>query len=199
MCVPVLDEIVDGAMTFVLPIVSTIGSLSTMGLLDHAAAAAAAHAAAATTSSDYYNGDGDDEDRARRLTMASNALWFFKFLVIFIGIGLAFGLHLFKMLVRLIGEGWLTNILTVVEASWVLTTVLLAIFVKQIAILIAVFIAMAASYILKKKFWNKQETALIAQELTTATTTTVIVQQTEIESGNYTPPVQAATIAQGKN
>ena len=85
-CIPVVDEIIDSAMTFIVPIFSIMGSLATFGLFNA-----------------VNNGeDLEDEDR-RRLTIASAALTFVQVLLVGVGIVLALCMHGIKMLVRLIG------------------------------------------------------------------------------------------------
>lgn len=154
-CVPVVDEIMDAAMTFVVPVVSTIGSLSTMSLL--------------STTAD------DDNDGNRRLSALGGIWVFFKLVLIFIGIALALGMHLTKMLLRLIGEGWLTGILTALETTYVVTTVTLAIFIKPLAILVAAGIILAAGHSLKKKFWDDKSPVISHTDL----------QDPEHGTGNY--------------
>jgi Na+/H+ antiporter NhaB len=68
----------------------------------------------------------------------------FKGFVIICGIGLALSLHFFKMLIRLIGEGWLTGIITVLEVVWCIVTILLAVFVQPLAIVCAILLGAAA-------------------------------------------------------
>lgn len=134
MCVPVVDEIVDSVMTFVLPVMSTIGSLSTFGLLTQSEA-----------------GEGN-----RELSAASGALVFFKIFLVITGIILAFAIHAFKMLIRLIGEGWLTNCLTIIETTWIVTTITLAIFIRQIAVIVACLMCTGAFFSIKRHYWDKR-------------------------------------------
>jgi hypothetical protein len=135
MCVPVVDEIVDSVMIFLIPLMSTLGSMSTFGLFEQAAEADADH---------------------RNLSAASGALIFFQVCVVGIGIVLALAIHALKMLVRLIGEGWLTNCLTVIETTWIVTTIIMSIFIRQIAILVAITICCAAMFSIKRNYLDKR-------------------------------------------
>lgn len=101
-CVPVLDEIIDSVMTFVIPFMSVVGSLSTFGLFNQ------------------FTGDTStgDDGAQRMLEGGSGALVFFQIILVICGIGLALCLHLFKMFVRLLGEGCLTGLLTAMEVTW---------------------------------------------------------------------------------
>jgi hypothetical protein len=139
MCVPVVDQIVDSVMAFVIPLMSTIGSLSTFGLFDSAQEAA----------------EGSDESH-RLLSAASGALLFFQIIIVLTGIVLALALHALKMLIRILGEGWLTNCLTVLETVWIVTTITMAIFFRPIAIFIAFCICCAGLYSFKRNYLDKR-------------------------------------------
>jgi hypothetical protein len=54
-------------------------------------------------------------------------------------------------------EGWLTGCLTVLETIWVITSIVLAVFIRQVAIVIAVAICFAAGYNIKKRFIDKED------------------------------------------
>ena len=134
MCVPVVDQIVDSIMMFVVPIMSVLGSLSTFGLFNQVA--------------DQAN---------RQLGVASGALLFFQFIIVITGIGLALLLHLFKMIVRLFGEGCLTGVLTCLEVTWTFFAITVVIFIRPIAIVVAAFLVFCAGYTIKRKFLDKDD------------------------------------------
>mmetsp|Transcript_3800 Transcript_3800/g.6586 ORF Transcript_3800/g.6586 Transcript_3800/m.6586 type:complete len:264 (-) Transcript_3800:83-874(-) len=136
-CVPVLDEIVDSVMIWIVPFMSVLGTLSTMGLVN------------------FDDGTADGEGR-RQLSVASGALLFLQIVLIIFGICLALSMHLTKMFVRMIGVGWLTGILTVVEITWTITTVTMAIFIQQLAIFLAVVMISGAAIVVKRKWWDKR-------------------------------------------
>ena len=139
-CVPVIDEVVDSIVVWIVPFMSILGTLSTMGLVSMDAAA----------------GEGGDEDGGRRqLSVTSGAILFLQIILIIFGICLALSMHLTKMFVRMIGVGWLTSILTVVEVSWTISTVTMAIFIQQIAIFLAAIMIGAAAVVVKRKWWDK--------------------------------------------
>lgn len=132
MCVPVLDQIVDTIMTFVIPIVSVLGSLSTFGL---------------------FNQMADQENR--ELGVRSGALLFFQIMIVLCGIGLALLLHLFKMIIRLFGEGCLTGVMTCLEVTWTFFAITMVVFIRPVAIVIAAWLLFCAGYAVKKKFIDK--------------------------------------------
>jgi hypothetical protein len=85
-CIPVVDEIIDSAMVFVVPIVSTLASLSTFGLFTA-----------------VNNGESVEDEGHRALSIASAALTFLRICIVGVGIVLALCMHGMKMLLRLIG------------------------------------------------------------------------------------------------
>ena len=136
-CVPVLDQIIDSAMAFVVPIMSILGSLSTFGLFSQ------------FTASDQEN---------RQLGGAgSGVLIFFQVILVLCGIVLALSLHFFKMLVRLLGEGCLTGLLTALEVMWTCCVITVVIFIKPVAIVVAALLCFAAVHAIKKKWFGKKD------------------------------------------
>lgn len=85
-CIPVIDEVIDSVMTFVVPIVSILGSLSTFGLFTA-----------------VNNGESIEDEGRRVLSIASGALTFLQICIVGVGIILALCMHGMKMLLRLIG------------------------------------------------------------------------------------------------
>ena len=61
-------------------------------------------------------------------------------------------------------EGWLTYCLTIIETMWVITTICIAVFIRQVAIVIAAIIVVAAGYNIKKRYIDKKDAAEIAAE-----------------------------------
>lgn len=144
MCIPVVDEMVDSIMTFVIPIMSVLGSMSTFGLL---------HAVG-----DLSDGEVDvDVQGNRHLSAASGALTALQVLLVIWGIGLALCLHLVKMFVRLIGEGCLTQCLAIVEATWSVSMLTFVIFIKEIAIVVSAIFMLSAAYVIKRRFVDKKD------------------------------------------
>ena len=146
-CVPVVDELMDSAVTFIIPIMSVLGSLSTFGVLKVVEQA------------------NDDNQRELMMgTLASGALITLQIAIVVIGIGLALSMHLFKMLLRLSGEGWLTQILTVFEISYVVITILLATFVRPLALITGSIILLASGYSFKRRYWDGRKNKDNSQE-----------------------------------
>lgn len=135
-CIPVVDEIIDSVEIFVVPVISIFASLGTMGILDLV-----------------------NEASGRRLSIADGLLTFLKAVLVVVGICLALAIHLFKMLIRLIGltccAGCCQPCITVVEITCVLVGVLVAIFIQQLAIFTFIILAVAAGYAIKRKFIDK--------------------------------------------
>lgn len=149
-CVPVIDEIVDSVLVFVVPLVSILGSLSTFGILT-------------AVSNGYDNLNiGDTRDRSLQYDAASSSsasggfsLMFLQVVLVVVGIGLSVLIHLFKMLIRLLGEGCLTNCLTILETLWIISTIILAIYIRPIAIGVACILACAAAFSFKRRVMDK--------------------------------------------
>ena len=91
-CVPVIDEVVDSIMVWIVPFMSILGTLSTMGLSTMGLVSMDAAAAG--------NGDGDEDvGRRRQLSVAPGAILFLQITLIIFGICLALSMHLTKMFV----------------------------------------------------------------------------------------------------
>ncbi|CAJ1930476.1 unnamed protein product [Cylindrotheca closterium] len=133
MCIPVVDELVDGCMTLVVPFISIISTLGTWGLylpdeLNEAAV--------------IFNGDtGNNSTRMLEEETFGGDLkqgvGFAQIFALVTGVCVALAVHLIKMLVRLFGEGWLTNILAVLEIIIVTFSIIVVVFIQYVAILFA--------------------------------------------------------------
>jgi len=149
-CVPVVDQIMDTAEAFIVPVLSTLGTFSAFGSFD-------SDSDGSTVSN---NNEDDGNNRLRGLSTVSTSSvahginTFFRILLVFFGIILALSIHFFKMMIRLLGEGCLTQCITVLEATTVCISVLVSIFVRQFAIFTASCLLFAAGYGAKKR-WNK--------------------------------------------
>jgi len=148
-CVPVLDQIIDSAMAFVVPIMSVMGSLSTFGLFNQ-----------------LEQADASNEGNRMLGMDGSRVLLFFQVILVICGVMLALSLHLFKMLVRLLGEGCLTGLLTAMEVTWTFCVITVVIFIQPIAIVVAVLLCWFAALGIKRKFFNKkkEEAAITLEE-----------------------------------
>ena len=92
-------------------------------------------------------------------SMAKGMRHFFQAILLLCGMVLAISLHFLKMLIRLMGEGCLTQLITIGEALTVILGVCLSVFIRQFAIVIAAFLCLGAAHGAKKKYekWNKEE------------------------------------------
>ncbi|KAL7449283.1 hypothetical protein ACHAXS_000196 [Conticribra weissflogii] len=149
-CVPVIDQIMDGVEAFIVPLLtqkSTLATSSTFGAYG----------------SNSDNNNSEDNDENERSLSSANSLssgikTFFQIIIIFIGILLALSLHFFKMLIRLLGVGCLTQFLTVVEATIVIAGVLISVFVRKFAVFFAGCMLLAAGYNAKRRYEKWEET-----------------------------------------
>lgn len=84
---------------------------------------------------------------------------FFQVILIFCGVVLAICLHFMKMLLRLMGTGCLTQLITIGEAITVIFGVCISVFIRQFAIVIAAFLCVGAAHGAKKKYekWQIEE------------------------------------------
>eukprot|EP00173_Palmaria_palmata_P001155 Plantae.Rhodophyta-Palmaria_palmata.ctg16171.p1 GENE.Plantae.Rhodophyta-Palmaria_palmata.ctg16171~~Plantae.Rhodophyta-Palmaria_palmata.ctg16171.p1 ORF type:complete len:220 (-),score=40.84 Plantae.Rhodophyta-Palmaria_palmata.ctg16171:43-669(-) len=127
---------VDSVMTFIVPFLSVIGSVSTFGLFP----------------------DADQSSVGeRQLSFGSNSLLAFQVFLAAVGVVIALTLHFFKMLVRLLGEGWLTGCLAILEDMWTICTVCMAIFIKPVSIVFAIVICLTAIYAIQRLYKKRKE------------------------------------------
>ena len=143
-CIPVVDEMIDSVEVFIVPVLSVLGTLSTFGLYT------------TTMESSPDNRDIrelEEEDS----NVAESAVRVAQGFMVAIGAVLALSIHLIKMLIRLVGEGWLTQILTVVEVVFCSTTITIAVYVKEFAIFIAVIFLIAMVYSVRKRYKKYKE------------------------------------------
>jgi len=133
-CVPVVDQVIDSVLVFVMPLLSVVGSSASFGLFTP-----------------------PDDDGRRLEEDDSGALTFLKVVLCATGVGLAVSVHLGKMLVRLMGEGCCcAPCITVVEEVWVVCSVVICIFIVPIAIGAALLLLVLAGFGLRK-WWRKRQ------------------------------------------
>lgn len=159
-CVPVVDEIIDSAMAFVVPIFSVMGSLASHGLFTAPASA-----------SEGPHGINDDGTRRRLEKEEDNGkngvLTFLQVVLSTVGVVLALLVHLCKMLLRLVGEGCCTCCITTAEIMWVGFSVTICIFIVPIAIGAAILLGVAAGFGFKS-WWEKRQKKKAGAEATAA-------------------------------
>jgi Domain of unknown function (DUF4126) len=159
-CIPVVDELVDSGMTFIIPILSAVASASTFGLF-------------------LPNGDNNNDESSssspneERLLKGGAVSWIgpLQIFLIIIGIVLALSLHFFKMIVRLIGEGWLTGCLAVMETIWTTTTIFIVVFIQPVAIALAIVICGVAAFAMYRVVLRIQKRRVHASGPATANVT----------------------------
>lgn len=133
MCIPVIDELVDGCMTLVVPFISIISTLGTWGLYlpdEVTEAADTLLGGGGNNSTRMLEEDAFGEDLKQNVGFA-------QIFALITGVGVALAVHLIKMLVRLFGEGWLTNILAILEIIIVTFSIIVVVFIQYVAILFA--------------------------------------------------------------
>lgn len=159
-CIPAVDEVIDSAEVFVVPAISILATLATMGLLPGAEG----------TQSDVGQGQSidaiglfDGADGYRNLQeeldqdLATNDfgegfLTFTKICLVAFGIGLSLAVHFVKMLVRSSSlactGGCCQPCITVIEYILVVVGIVLAVLAPAFAIVACVVFLVAAGYII---------------------------------------------------
>ena len=189
-CVPCIDAVYEGSMAFVAPILSIFGSVSAFGLFNVATQEqsrtlyyAGQHnmtdCGHLYESNDYYYEDhnivaGEEFNNHRRLAEKSGWLVFLQVMLCLVGIIISILVHLFKLLMRLIGQGCCTCCITSAEYTWTVTSVIITILIVPIAIATAIILIVAAGVGFKKKIYDerikkKHEAAAAAAATTTIT------------------------------
>mmetsp|Transcript_38997 Transcript_38997/g.81623 ORF Transcript_38997/g.81623 Transcript_38997/m.81623 type:complete len:304 (+) Transcript_38997:226-1137(+) len=152
-CVPVVDEIIDSAMAFVVPIFSVMGSLASHGLFTAPASPITEVGESQVDVDGRRLEGGEDNSNGSK----SNAfLTFLQVVLSTVGVFLALFVHLCKMLLRLVGEGCCTPCITTAEIIWVMCSVTICIFVVPIAIGVAMLLCIAAGFGFKS-WWEKRQ------------------------------------------
>ncbi len=132
---------------------STLGSFSAFGSFSSVSDAVDA--------ANEYNAGGENKLRGLSSVSTSSVKSsvgnFFRVILVFFGIILALCIHFCKMVIRLLGEGCLTQIITALETTTVCFSVLVSIFVRQFAIFAATCLIIAACYGAKRKYDKWQE------------------------------------------
>jgi hypothetical protein len=163
-CIPALDEIIDSAETFIIPVISVLSTMATLGLLPGATPAESQADAGMGEDVDmigrFYRdedyrylqeGDlGDDEN-----AFSEGFLQFTKVSLVIVGAGLALAIHIFKMIVRVsslvCSGGCCQPCITILEYTTVVVGVVLAIVLPAFAIIACVIIVGIALYVLRIK------------------------------------------------
>lgn len=146
-CIPCIDELVDSIVLFIIPFVSVASTLCTFGMYSESNESTEN---ISNYEREYYYNNIDDNVqnfynenryqnlRYRQLTVDFNvsALVIIQIISIILGIGLSICLHLFKMVVRLMGEGCLTCSITILEYIFVIFTLITTIWMHEVALFV---------------------------------------------------------------
>lgn len=167
-CIPALDEIIDSAETFIVPLISVLSTMATLGLLP----------GAKTAESQADAGMGEDIDMIGRLYRDEDYRYLQEDLVeengfsegfmnftmvslVVLGAGLALAVHIFKMIVRVsslvCSGGCCQPCITIVEYITVVIGVVLAIVLPAFAITACIILVGIALYVLRIKCIKKKE------------------------------------------
>ena len=159
-CVPVIDSVIESGMTFVVPILSILGSMSAWGLFT-----ASSSSSNNNNPPDYVDVGGDDVQHGRRLSGETGGgfLIFLQVCLCIIGIFLALLVHLCKLLLRLMGEGCCTCCITFCEYGWIIFSVIICIFIVPIAIGAACCLIVAAGFGFKHWLEKRRKKKMDAQ------------------------------------
>lgn len=158
-CIPALDEAIDSAEVFIVPVISVLASIATLGLLP----------GSDNTTPDFdvaglIEGSGgyrllqDDETTA---TFGEGFITFTKVCLVVGGVVLALSIHFFKMIVRISSIGCTAGCcqpcITITEIVLVVVGVILAIVVPLFAVFTALFLLIAAGYAIRSKCCKRQK------------------------------------------
>lgn len=160
-CVPCVDAVYESSMTFVAPILSVFGSMSAFGLFN----VVEEEESRMLYTEHNYNMTEDyfsdayimrESDYHRKLTQKSDGLIILQVILCFVGVIIAILVHLFQLLMRVIGEGCCTCCITSIEYTWTITSVIVTILIVPIAIVTAIILIIAALVGFKKKVWDER-------------------------------------------
>lgn len=172
-CVPALDEMVDSAETFVVPVISILSTMATMGLLPGAGESYDAQDDVGQGTSIDAIGMFDRDEDYRYLQydegvienggggFSEGFMSFTKVSLVIIGMGLALSVHIFKMIVRVsslvCSGGCCQPCITILEYTTVIVGVILAIVLPAFAIIACIVLVGIALYVIRLKCGKKKE------------------------------------------
>ena len=171
-CIPVIDELIDSAEVFVVPAISILASMATLGLLPvpGGSQSDAGQGQSIDVLGIFGSGDGyrslQEEDIGIEIDVVDDDsndfgegfITFTKICLVVIGIGLSLLIHFFKMLIRAsslaCSGGCCQPCITITEFLLVVFGVLFAILVPVFAIFMCIALLIAAGYVIRFKFCN---------------------------------------------
>mmetsp|Transcript_47714 Transcript_47714/g.53388 ORF Transcript_47714/g.53388 Transcript_47714/m.53388 type:complete len:333 (-) Transcript_47714:111-1109(-) len=180
--IPAIDEMIDSAEVFVVPVISVLASLATMGVLpvpgglSSSSNADAGQGQTVDIMGMFGGGDGDggdyrllqEDDTVVEVIIeddsndfAEGFITFTQVCLVIFGIGLSLLIHFFKMLVRvsslMCSGGCCQPCITVTEFSVVIFGVVLSIFAPVFAIVACIVLLIAAGHVIRVKFCKKKD------------------------------------------
>lgn len=108
------------------------------------------------TDAHFHDENMEEYDQHRRLAEKSGWLVFLQVMLCFVGIIVTILVHLFKLFMRVIGEGCCTCCITSVEYAWTVTSVIITILIVPLAIATAIILIIASGVGFKKNVWDKR-------------------------------------------
>ncbi|OEU11106.1 hypothetical protein FRACYDRAFT_263619 [Fragilariopsis cylindrus CCMP1102] len=176
-CIPAIDEIIDSAEVFVVPVISVLASLATLGLLPVPGGSSNADAAGQGQSLDVLGMLGDSGGDFRLLQeddtvvaaivedesndFGEGFITFTKVVLVIVGIGLSLLIHFFKMILRvsslMCSGGCCQPCITIMEFSLVIFGIVLSILAPAFAIVACIVLLIAAGWVIKVKFCKKKD------------------------------------------
>mmetsp|Transcript_10375 Transcript_10375/g.30332 ORF Transcript_10375/g.30332 Transcript_10375/m.30332 type:complete len:296 (-) Transcript_10375:141-1028(-) len=164
-CIPAIDELIDSAEVFIVPVISVVASLATMGLMpdaDQSRPDGGVHI-------DVVDLIGDEDNGLRSLQVETDdsndfgegIATFGKVCLVIFGMFLALSIHLFKMAVRtssLLGSGGCCQpCITITENVAVIFGVIIAIVSPIFAVLACIAFFAALAYMIRLKCCKKDD------------------------------------------
>lgn len=170
-CIPAVDEAIDSAEVFVVPVVSILATLATMGMFPVPEGSQEDIGLGQPISvAGIFSGGGEDGNRYLQDELdpyqdanafSEGFMTFTTIALVGIGMGLALAIHFFKMLVRvsslMCSGGICQPCITIMENVVVVFGVILAILAPVVAIVASIVFMVAAGYIIRKKCCKKTE------------------------------------------
>jgi hypothetical protein len=155
-CIPAVDEIIDSVEVFVVPALSVLATMGTVGVFD-------AVVTATTGGADEADILSPSEGERNLGEVSDGFLTAWKVFLVLFGIVLSLLIHFFKMIIRVVGlvccMGCCQPCITIIEATIVCCGVVFAILVGPIAIVLCAMFLIAATYALIYKCRQRKDNA----------------------------------------
>jgi len=170
-CIPAVDEAIDSAEVFVVPVISILATLATMGMFPVPEGSQEdAGLGQPINVAGVFAGSGDDGNRYLQEELdpyqdansfSEGFMTFTTITLVVLGMGLALAVHLFKMFLRvsslMCSGGICQPCITIMEYVVVVCGVFLSILAPVVAIVASIVFMVAAGYIVRKKCCKKNQ------------------------------------------